>query len=81
MKKILNKLDIISFFIVNYHDPQYREFLNISRKVVTRNLNKHSMFKSVNCVAGGIIRLQAIATGDPNIYKTTNIVKKKMKFL
>lgn len=63
--------------IVNYHDPQYREFLNISRKVVTRNLNKHSMFKSVNSVAGGIIRPQAIATGDPNIYKTTNIVKQK----
>ena len=35
------------------------------------------MFKSVNSVVGGIIKPQAIATGDPNIYKTTNIVKQK----
>ena len=63
--------------IVNYHDPKYREFLDISRKVNTKDIKRQSMFKSVNSVAGGIIRPQALATGDPHIYRTTKIVKHK----
>ena len=61
--------------LVNYNDPKYDEFLKMSKKTKVKNLKIGSMFKEINTVAGGVVRPQALATGDPRVYKTTRVYK------
>lgn len=61
--------------LVNYNDPEYREFLTISKNTKVKNLKLGAIFQPTNSVAGGIVRPQALAVGDPHIYKTTKIYK------
>ena len=61
--------------LINYYDPKYKEFLALITKTKFKNTRKGASFKAANSVSGGIIRPQAIALGDPHIYRTTRIVK------
>ena len=61
--------------LVNYNDPEYKEFLTISKNTKVKNLKLGAMFEPTNSVAGGIVRPQALAVGDPHIYRTTKIYK------
>ena len=61
--------------LVNYNDPEYKEFLTISKNTKVKNLKLGAIFQPTNSVAGGIVRPQALAVGDPHIYKTTKIYK------
>jgi len=61
--------------LVNYNDPKYREFLTLSTKTQVKNLKRGAKFQSTNSVAGGIIRPHALAVGDPEVYRTTKIIK------
>lgn len=62
--------------LVNYHDPKYQEFLQISDKIDTNsNSIRRINFKTYHSVAGGVIRPVALATGDPNIFESTRIEK------
>lgn len=62
--------------LVNYHDPKYQEFLQISDKIDTNsNSIRRITFKTYHSVAGGVIRPVALATGDPNIFESTRIEK------
>ena len=61
--------------LVNYNDPEYKEFLTITKSTAVKNLKLGAVFQSANSVAGGIVRPQALAVGDPHIYKTTKIYK------
>ena len=62
--------------LVNYRDPKYQEFLQISDKIDTNsNSIRRINFKTYHSVAGGVIRPVALATGDPNIFESTRIEK------
>ena len=61
--------------LIQYEDPKYKEFLTISTKSSVKNLKLGAIFKPTNSVAGGIVRPQALATGDPHIYRTTKIYR------
>ena len=61
--------------LINYNDPKYKEFLTLSTKTKVKNLKIGGVFKTVNSVAGGTVRPEAIATGDPYVYRTTRLYK------
>lgn len=61
--------------LINYQDPKYKEFINISKKSKVKNLRLWASYRAVNGVSGGVIRPQALATGDPHIYRTTEVYK------
>ena len=61
--------------LVNYNDPEYKEFLTITKRTAVKNLKLGAVFQSANSVAGGIVRPQAFAIGDPHIYRTTKVYK------
>lgn len=57
--------------LIEYNDPKYQEFLEIASNAKVKNLELGSVFRTVNSVSGGIVRPQAIATGDPYLYRAT----------
>ena len=63
--------------LMDYNDPKYKEFLNISNKTKFKNVRNGITVKQVYTVSGGIIRPEAIATGDYKIYKTSKIINEK----
>ena len=61
--------------LIDYNDPKYEEFLKMSKSTKVKNLKIGSVYKQINTVAGGVVRPQALATGDPYVYRTTRVYK------
>ena len=61
--------------LIDYNDPKYEEFLKLSNRTKVKNLKLGSVYKQINSVAGGVVRPQALATGDPYVYRTTRVYK------
>ena len=61
--------------LLDSKDEGYRHFLRIGKAIEASKKRQVSRFVPYNSVSGGVIRPEAIATGDPHIYRSTKVIQ------
>lgn len=67
--------DIALKELLDSDDERYGYFLRIGKAIETSKKRSVSRFVPYNSVSGGVIRPEAIATGDPHIYRSAKVIQ------